>query len=149
MAALDIRGMPESARVYRRDASVGRDAAQVFRTKDFNLPLRRRRDGSYALPAGRHVYACMTSDFFLPEADAWRAEAWHCIRARPDVSFSIITKRIVRAAECLPPDWGAGYENVEIGVTCKNRAAQASAWRCFCACRFAAALLFASRCWGR
>ena len=107
--------------VYRRDASVGRDASQVFRTKEFDLPLRKRRDGSYALPAGGHIYACMTSDFFLPEADAWRAEAWHCIRARPDVSFSIITKRIVRAAECLPPDWGAGYENVEIGVTCENQ----------------------------
>ena len=38
--------------VYRRDASVGRDASQVFRTKEFDLPLRKRRDGSYALPAG-------------------------------------------------------------------------------------------------
>ena len=64
--------------VYRRDASVGRDASQVFRTKEFDLPLRKRRDGSYALPAGGHIYACMTSDFFLPEADAWRAEAWRC-----------------------------------------------------------------------
>ena len=73
--------------VYRRDASVGRDASIVARTKDFDWPLRRRRDGSFVLPAGAHVYACMTSDFFLPEADAWRAEAWECIRARPDVSF--------------------------------------------------------------
>ena len=107
--------------VYRRDASVGRDASIVARTKDFDLPLRRRRDGGFAVPPGAHVYACMTSDFFLPEADAWRAEAWECIRARPDVSFSIITKRILRAGECLPPDWGAGYENVEIGLTCENQ----------------------------
>ena len=94
--------------VYRRDASVGRDASIVARTKDFDLPLRRRRDGGFAIPPGAHVYACMTSDFFLPEADAWRAEAWECIRARPDVSFSIITKRILRMGECLPPDWGDG-----------------------------------------
>ena len=107
--------------VYRRDASVGRDASIVARTKDFDLPLRRRRDGGFAIPPGAHVYACMTSDFFLPEADAWRAEAWECIRARPDVSFSIITKRILRMGECLPPDWGAGYANVEIGLTCENQ----------------------------
>ena len=107
--------------VYRRDASVGRDASLVARTKDFDLPLRRRRDGSFAIPPGERVYACMTSDFFLPEADAWRAEAWECIRARPDVSFTIITKRILRMGECLPPDWGAGYANVEIGLTCENQ----------------------------
>ena len=74
--------------VYRRDASVGRDASAVARTKDFDWPLRRRRDGSFFLPGGAHVYACMTSDFFLPEADGWRAEAWRCIRARQDVSFT-------------------------------------------------------------
>lgn len=107
--------------VYRRDAAVGRDAAQVTRTKDFNWPTRRRRDGAFSLPDGAHVYACMTSDFFLPEADPWRAEAWACIRARPEVSFSIITKRISRMEECLPPDWGEGYENVEIGLTCENQ----------------------------
>ncbi len=107
--------------VYRRDASVGRDTSQARRTKDFDLPLRRRRDGGFRLPSGAHVYACMTSDFFLPEADAWRAEAWRCIRLRADVSFSIITKRILRMADCLPPDWGDGYENVEIGVTCENQ----------------------------
>lgn len=107
--------------VYRRDASVGRDASQARRTKDFDLPLRRRRDGGFRLPSGAHVYACMTSDFFLPEADPWRAEAWRCIRLRADVSFSIITKRILRMADCLPPDWGDGYENVEIGVTCENQ----------------------------
>lgn len=107
--------------VYRRDASVGRDASIVARTKDFDWPLRRRRDGSFFLPDGEHVYACMTSDFFLPEADAWRAEAWKCIRLRPDVSFTIITKRILRMEACLPPDWGDGYENVEIGLTCENQ----------------------------
>ena len=52
--------------VYRRDASVGRDASIVARTKDFDLPLRRRRDGGFAIPPGAHVYACLTSDFFLP-----------------------------------------------------------------------------------
>ena len=107
--------------VYRRDASVGKDASVVTRTKDFGWPLRRRRDGSFFLPGGGHVYACMTSDFFLPEADAWRAEAWACIRARPDVSFTIITKRILRMGVCLPPDWGAGYANVEVGLTCENQ----------------------------
>ncbi len=107
--------------VYRRDATVGRESSEVARTAEFDLPVKKRRDGGFKLEAGSHVYACMTSDFFLPDADAWREGAWRMIRARPDVSFSIITKRILRMADCLPADWGEGYENVEIGLTCENQ----------------------------
>ena len=41
--------------VYRRDASVGRDAALVSPTKDFDLLLRRRRDGGFAFPIFFHA----------------------------------------------------------------------------------------------
>ena len=67
------------------------------------------------------MFACLTSDFFLEEADAWRAEAWEMIRARPDVFFHIITKRVLRIGTCLPPDWGEGWENVSIGATVENQ----------------------------
>ena len=107
--------------VYRRDATVGRESSEVARTAEFDLPVKKRRDGGFKLEAGSHVYACMTSDFFLPDADAWREGAWRMIRARPDVSFTIITKRILRMADCLPADWGEGYENVEIALTCENQ----------------------------
>ena len=107
--------------VYRRDASVGRDASVVYKTKDFSLPLRKRRDGTFYMPPGEDVFACMTSDFFLPEADPFRDEAWQMIRARQDVHFTIITKRIVRFAECMPPDWGDGYDNVTLTCTVENQ----------------------------
>ena len=67
------------------------------------------------------VFTCGTSDFFIEEADEWRAEAWQMIRQRSEVSFFIITKRIHRFEACLPSDWGQGYPNVTIGCTCENQ----------------------------
>lgn len=106
--------------VYRRDGMYDKDASQVHRTADFDLPLRKKRDGSWKLPAGE-IYACMTSDFYLDAADPWRDEAWRMIRQRPDITFNIITKRILRAETCLPADWGDGYPNVRIGCTMENQ----------------------------
>ena len=107
--------------VYRRDESVGRDASEVVKTQSFSLPLRRGRDGSYKLPDGETCFACMTSDFFLDRADEWRGEAWTMMRLRPGVRFIIITKRIERLRDCLPPDWGGGYPNVTIYATMENQ----------------------------
>ena len=64
---------------------------------------------------------CMTSDFFLEQADPWRDEAWDIIRQRPDVKFFLLTKRPQRAADHLPHDWGEGWENVMFNVTCENQ----------------------------
>ena len=107
--------------VYRRDESVGRDASEVFRTSTFALPVERKRNGEYKIPSRSLVYACMTSDFFLDSADGWRGEAWDMIRERRDVSFTIITKRVLRVAGCLPPDWGDGWENVRLLATMENQ----------------------------
>lgn len=106
--------------VYRRDESIGKDASVVTKTAAFDLPLQKKRDGSWKIPAGETVYAVMTSDFFLEDADSWRPEIWEMIRTRSDLHFIIITKRIVRIFQCLPPDWGNGYPNVTIGCTCEN-----------------------------
>lgn len=107
--------------VYRRDESIGKDASIVQKTKYFDLPLKKHRDGSFVLTGDETVYTCMTSDFFLPEADAFREDAWRMIRHRRDLSFAIITKRITRFMECLPSDWGDGYENVTIHCTVENQ----------------------------
>lgn len=109
--------------VYRRDSSVGRDASQVVRTKAFSYPLSRDRSGAYKIPAGSSVYCCMTSDFFLDAADSWRDEIWDIIRMRSDVHFSIITKRITRFLNCIPADWGAGWNNVTVCCTVENQQA--------------------------
>ncbi|MBR5410762.1 MAG: DUF5131 family protein [Clostridia bacterium] len=108
--------------VYRRDESIGKDASVVTKTGDYALPLKKDRCGAYKLtPGNGTVYACMTSDFFLEEADAWRQGCWDMIRARQDLRFFIITKRIDRFEQCAPPDWGDGWDNVTICSTCENQ----------------------------
>lgn len=44
------------------------------------------------------------------------------MRQRSDLSFMTITKRIDRFAQCLPKDWGDGYDNVIICCTVENQA---------------------------
>lgn len=111
----------EHCYVYRRDDTIGKDASEVVRTKSFGAPVERFKNGEYKIPAGSHVYACMTSDFFIDEADVWRNEAWDMIRERSDLRFTIITKRIVRFAECVPDDWGDGWDHVTVCSTCENQ----------------------------
>ncbi|MDR2903417.1 MAG: phage Gp37/Gp68 family protein [Clostridiales bacterium] len=111
----------ENCYVYRTDAKYEKDSTIVKKTGNFNLPLKKNRAGGYQLSPGETVYTCFTSDFLLPDADEWRAEAWRMMRTRRDLMFLFITKRIDRLAQCLPPDWGDGYENVTVGCTCENQ----------------------------
>ncbi len=107
--------------VYRADARYGGDASLVRKTADYDLPVRHARGGGYKLLSGTLVWTCFTSDFLLAEADAWRPDAWRMMRLRPDCTFFFITKRIDRLAQCLPPDWGAGYPNVRVACTMENQ----------------------------
>ena len=86
-----------------------KDGAEIYRTKNgSNSPLQKTRDGKYKIQSGELIRVCMTSDFFLEEADQWREEAWEIIRQRPDVKFFLLTKRPQRVKDCLPKDWGSG-----------------------------------------
>lgn len=107
--------------VYRIDGSHGRDSREVYRTADFDLPIRRLRNGRFKIKSGETLYTCLSSDFLLDTADEWRAEAWDMIRRRHDLHFFIITKRIDRLAQSLPPDWGTGYHNVTLCCTVENQ----------------------------
>ena len=107
--------------VFSMDAIHGLDGSRVYRTAEFDLPQRRLRNGRYRIASGQEVITCLSSDFFLDTADIWRPQAWNMIRLRQDLHFFIITKRITRAAECLPEDWGDGYENVTIACTVENQ----------------------------
>ena len=107
--------------VYRFDAAFNRDASSISKTADYNLPLKRKRNGSYKLQTGETVYTCFTSDFFLEEADEWRIDAWQMIRFRRDLLFYIITKRIDRFRVNLPEDWGDGYDHVSVCSTCETQ----------------------------
>lgn len=107
--------------VYSGDAKRGVDSSIVTQTKNFDLPIKKKRDGEYKIPPGTEIAACFTSDFFLEEADEWRAEAWLMIRERRDLTFLILTKRIDRFYIALPDDWGEGYDHVTICCTVENQ----------------------------
>ncbi len=107
--------------VYRGDAKRGVDSSFVTKTKNFDLPVRKKRDGTYKLSPGTKVYTCFTSDFFVEEADPWRPEVWQMMRERSDLDFLMITKRIDRVRKLLPADWEDGYPNVTICCTIENQ----------------------------
>ncbi|MCM1520237.1 MAG: phage Gp37/Gp68 family protein [Lachnoclostridium sp.] len=107
--------------MYFLDGKRGVDTSQVVRTANFNLPLRRDRYGNYKLKAGMQLYVGLSTDFFVEEADQWRDEVWRIISQRHDIAFRILTKRAHRIRDCLPADWGDGYDNVMLSVTCENQ----------------------------
>lgn len=83
------------------DKRYGGDTNEAVRNKsDFNLPVKKTRNGDYKLPDWCFVRVCMASDFFIEEADGWRIEAWDFIRRRP---------------------WGDGWDNVSFSVSCENQ----------------------------
>lgn len=99
-----------------------KNGADIYRTKNgFNYPLQKDRNGRYKIKSGELIRVCMTSDFFLEEADPWREEAWDIMRQRPDVKFFLLTKRPQRVKDCLPKDWGSGWDNIFFNVTCENQ----------------------------
>ena len=112
----------ENCYVYYLDRMRGKSGAEIYKTRtSFRYPLAKDRTGAYKIKSGEMISVCMTSDFFLKEADAWRAEAWDIMRERSDVVFLLLTKRPERVPECLPADWGDGWDNVFMNVTCENQ----------------------------
>lgn len=108
--------------MYYLDAQRGQRSDVIYKVKNnFNLPLKKDRKENYKIKKGTLLYTCMTSDFFLEEADEWRKEIWDMIRIRTDVIFWILTKRPERIEEALPSDWGEGWDNVCINVTVENQ----------------------------
>lgn len=107
--------------MYRADALHGRDSREIYKTQNFNFPIRKDRKGLYKLPPHTLVWTCFTSDFFIKEADDWRQEAWQMMKKRNDLNFYMVTKRVERIVECLPADWSDGYENVTIACTVESQ----------------------------
>ena len=93
----------------------------IQKTDKFDWPIRKNAKGEYNIKGNKILATCFATDFFLPEADAWREEIWAMIKQRTDIEFLILTKRIDRFPVALPDDWGSGYENVTICCTCENQ----------------------------
>ena len=75
--------------MYFLDRARERSGDEIYKTKaGFTYPIQKKRDGSYKIQSGEMIRVCMTSDFFLEEADAWRGEAWELKlrEAEPDMS---------------------------------------------------------------
>ena len=93
----------------------------IEKTADFRKPIIKNTKGEYKTAGGKIIATCFATDFFLPEADEWRAEVWAMIKERQDLDFLILTKRIDRFLVSLPDDWGDGYDNINIGCTVENQ----------------------------
>lgn len=88
---------------------------QVIRTKTvFNLPL--------TIKEPSKIFTCSLTDFFHEDIDSYRHEAWDIIRRCPHHTFQILTKRPERIKDCLPPDWGEGWDNVWLGTSIGSQA---------------------------
>lgn len=86
---------------------------EIKKTKTvFNLPLKLKEPSK--------IFTSSLTDFFHPECDVFRDEAWAIIRKCPQHTFQILTKRPERIKQCLPPDWGKGYDNVWLGTSVGN-----------------------------
>lgn len=111
----------ENCYMYFLDRMRDKKGTDIYRTANARYPLSKDRRGRYKIQSGETISVCMTSDFFLEEADEWRGEAWDIMRQRSDVIFYLLTKRPQRVAECLPEDWGDGWDNIFFNVTCENQ----------------------------
>lgn len=108
--------------MYFLDRQRGKNGADIYKVgNNFDYPLQKDKNGRYKIASGEMIRVCMTSDFFLPQADAWRDKAWQIMRQRPDVIFMLLTKRPERVGNCLPENWGSGWENIFFNVTCENQ----------------------------
>jgi protein gp37 len=103
--------MFSSLRQYRRDPTAVRRCKTTW-----NKPGKWQKAAEEA--GERRVKGCcFMSDFFIPEADPWRPEAWKILRITPNLIWNICTKRTHRIADCLPPDWDTGYPNIALGAS--------------------------------
>ena len=56
--------------MYFLDRMQDQNGAEIYKTKNgFSYPLQKDRTGHYKIQSGEQIRVCMTSDFFLEEAN--------------------------------------------------------------------------------
>lgn len=105
--------------VYRYDERNGLDSTKVYKTKAYDLPIQKKKDGSYKCPLNSFFYLCFSSDFFLEDADEFRPGVLEMIKERKDSMFFCLTKRPERIKECLKDI--SLYPNLIIYCTMENQ----------------------------
>ena len=105
--------------MFRDKKRYGQDPHDIKRSaqRTFNSPRRWKKSENEE----SRVFVCSWSDFFIPEADAWREEAWQIIRECTQHTYLLLTKRAENIQARLPDDWGTGYKHVWLGITGENQ----------------------------
>lgn len=71
--------------MYRDKDRYGLDPTDVQRSKsNFRDPLKWKEP--------KKVFTCSWSDFFIEQADEWRAEAWEIIKNTPHLTYQILSQ---------------------------------------------------------
>ena len=106
--------------MFRRDSEFDKDSNTVSKTNSFDMILKKKKDGTYKIQNEKdYIYTCMTSDFFIEEADLWRPDVFKMIKERKDLHFILLKKRIDIAFTNLHSYWEDGYNNVTFTVICE------------------------------
>ena len=80
--------------MYRDKERYNQDPTTVLKSKTkFNAPLQWNEP--------KLIFTCSWSDWFIEEADQWRAEAWKIIKNTPHHTYQILTKRPERIKDHL------------------------------------------------
>ncbi|WP_100065764.1 DUF5131 family protein [Miniphocaeibacter massiliensis] len=107
--------------IHKGDSKRSVDTNLITKTKNFEYPIKKLKNGEYKLKSNQMVYLCFSTDFLIEEADSWREECWKIIKERQDLNFLFLTKRIDRFLDCIPTDWNDGYDNMIVGCTIENQ----------------------------
>lgn len=106
--------------IHKGDLKRNVDTNDIVKTKDFNKPIEKLKNGNYKIKSGI-VYLCFLTDFLIEKADSWRGECWKMIKEREDLIFLFLAKRIDQFLKCIPEDWNDGYDNVVVCCTIENQ----------------------------
>jgi protein gp37 len=99
---------------------------RTFGDSHWNEPLKWDKEAAASGVRRRVFSASMTDLFHVDMPKPVLDRLWALIRATPNLDWLLLTKRADRIAQCLPADWGTGYENVWLGVSVCDRAGH---WR--------------------
>ncbi len=95
---------------------------QVTSATNWRKPVSWNREAQRSGERQR-VFCASLCDVFEdhPTGDATRPRLWDLIRRTPNLDWQLLTKRADRITGCLPSDWGDGWPNVWLGVSCEDR----------------------------
>lgn len=102
------------------------EARKRTRPANWNKPLQWNAEAPTSEFAGIKgfwpVFCSSLADVFDNEVDpGWREDLWALIRATPNLTWQLLTKRIGNVEKMLPADWADGYRNVWLGATIANQ----------------------------